>query len=559
MPDARRAGTTTPSRRWTGPVLWASFLAVAVASAFQALRRPGYDRLADLQVYLGAIDAVRHGQPLYDYAAANGDPFTYPPFALLVLWPAGWLTEPAARVVWLAATVLAVAALAMAGAVRWPGRVPGRRRVLAALIALVLIVSAPVQSDLRMGQVSLFVVLLTLVDALELVPPRWRGLLVGIAGAIKLTPLLFVPYYWVSGRRRDAARALAGFAGASLIGLLVLPGDSLRYWLSAVFTTSRIGDLASLGNQSVQGMLIRAGLPLRALPLVWLVLVALICAVALWRAGGLARAGRRTEAGVLIGCATVAASPVSWTHHQVWTVLAAMLLIGGGRPVRRTAGAFLLVAMILSVGNVAAWLIPGSTAVFLFDNARALGAVAVCCAGFGAAATAVRARPDTAPIGGAGKVARSPWAAAVAVAATLVVGAAIFTVMPLPARSDPALRAYTQADFDAGRLPSGDQQGFTCPADSCDDLTFGGQLPLNYSVGYDGSTSSITGAVDPERIARLVYLAAPGAAQFTVPVFQYSDHRWGFALQATTSWYAHLRGYDRQGRLVISTGGKFQT
>jgi alpha-1,2-mannosyltransferase len=48
----------------------------------------------------------------------------------------------------------------------------------------------------------------------------------------------------------------------------------------------------------------------------------LICGLALWR---LARQGYLVHAAVLIGCATIAASPVSWTHHQVWTVLAGML------------------------------------------------------------------------------------------------------------------------------------------------------------------------------------------------------------------------------------------
>ena len=53
---------------------------------------------------------------------------------------------------------------------------------------------------------------------------------------------------------------------------------------------------------------------------------------------------------MLVGCATVAASPVSWTHHQVWTVRAAMLMIAAYGVLRRIAGAVLLLVMIFSVG-----------------------------------------------------------------------------------------------------------------------------------------------------------------------------------------------------------------
>src|SRR2546430_13438160 len=53
-------------------------------------------------------------------------------------------------------------------------------------------------------------------------------------------------------------------------------------------------------------------------------------------------------AAVVVGCATVAASPVSWTHHQVWTVLAGLLLVAGGGRARLTSGLALLVVMTRS-------------------------------------------------------------------------------------------------------------------------------------------------------------------------------------------------------------------
>jgi alpha-1,2-mannosyltransferase len=48
---------------------------------------PVTDRLADLGVCWGAPQAVGTGEPVYSFHAANGDPFTYPPFAMALFYP----------------------------------------------------------------------------------------------------------------------------------------------------------------------------------------------------------------------------------------------------------------------------------------------------------------------------------------------------------------------------------------------------------------------------------------------------------------------------------------
>ena len=107
--------------RWRVRGLWFVFAAVAVVSSILVLRRPGYDRLADLQVYRGAVLWAQAGHPLYDYAAQNGDPFTYPPFAAVVFWPISWLPESVIDVVWLCGVCAAVAGIALAVSRRWCG------------------------------------------------------------------------------------------------------------------------------------------------------------------------------------------------------------------------------------------------------------------------------------------------------------------------------------------------------------------------------------------------------------------------------------------------------
>jgi alpha-1,2-mannosyltransferase len=72
-----------------------------------------------------------------------------------------------------------------------------------------------------------------------------------------------------------------------------------------------------------------------------------IAALALHRATRWARDGDWFSALVLTGAASVVLSPVSWTHHQIWLVLAALLPVPAWA--RRAWPALVLVVMLLPV------------------------------------------------------------------------------------------------------------------------------------------------------------------------------------------------------------------
>jgi len=510
--------------------LWVVFGAVAVVSCALVWRRP--DRLSDLHIYYGALQHLRAGQPLYSYVAANGGPFTYPPFAALVLFPIALVPAGLLDVLWLAATVGALVAIAAA---------VGRSKPdVVAAVACGLLLSAPAQSNLRFGQVSVFVVLLALVDAAGLTPARYRGCLVGVAAAVKLTPLLFVVYFVAARRYRDAGRAAAAFGVCAAVGALVLPSASLTYWTGTVLDTSRIGNLASLGNQSVQGMLLRVGVPPTVLPLVWAALVGVVCLVALARARQLARDGHHTAAAVLVGCATVAASPVSWTHHQLWPVLAAMLLIGAHGAVRRAAGAALLTAMVLSLGVVLGEVSMRPGVQFLLENARALGTVGVCVFGAALAArhtsgAALAARQRSGAALAVSHRARR-WVAAGAVAAAV----AVVAVQPLPASADPTFKAYRSADTANPRY------FYVCrDRTSCAD--FIGDRTIRYGIATEKTKVRVNGVVDPS-VGRLEYHSAPGGRPREIPLIALYPGQRVFSFRSASLAHGRLVAYDAAGR-----------
>lgn len=533
--------------------VWALFGGIAALSSVLVMRRPAMDRLSDLHVYYGAAQAVHSGRPLYGYVAENGDPFTYPPFAMVLLRPIAVVPEPVLQVAWLVLTCAAVAVIAAAvggaltaGAPTFPKATRHRQPAVAAGACAVLL-SAPAQSNLRFGQVSVFIVLLALVDAVGLTPARYRGVLAGVAAAVKLTPLLFIGFFLVARRRADAGRAVAAFVACAALAAAVLPADSWAYWTATMVETSRIGNLASMGNQSVHGMLLRAGAPPGALPVVWAGLIAVICGVALVRARRLQLDGLSSRAAVLVGCATVAASPVSWTHHQIWTVLAAMLLIATRGAAQRVAGVLLLVVMTVSLGALLGDVSTYPGVQFLFENARSLGAVAVCLAGCGGVAAVAGRRTTPARVG---------LRLATVAAATL----AGFTLLPLPAGADPTFKAYKMDDaanpryFFVSRAWAVGASG--SPPGS--ELRWGEVRPgaarlgvLRFGLLREKTKVRVNGVVE-ESVARLEYWSAPGGSPRDIPLLRVSPGEREFSFRSATLAHGRLVAYSADGRVLAT-------
>ena len=312
--------------RWVWPIAVVLLLApVAVVAVWP----DAHLLMIDLQVYRAGGEAVLRGTPLYEGGVLLDLPFVYPPFAALVFVPLAALPLPLVKTLWTAAGVGLVVFVVRRSAalLEWE---PGRA-VLALLVATVLALD-PVHTTLNLGQVN--VVLLALVLADLTGPPRpWTGVGVGLAAAVKLTPLLFVAYLLLTGRWRAAATAAGTFLAALALGFAIDPVDSAVYWLHGTFAAAdRISPVAGGSNHALTGLLARAGAP------GW---VGLLAAGAL-AVAGLAVAVRVHRRGhvllglTLCGLLAAAAAPFAWSHHYVWFAPLVVLLahpVGpGGAP-----------------------------------------------------------------------------------------------------------------------------------------------------------------------------------------------------------------------------------
>jgi alpha-1,2-mannosyltransferase len=278
------------------------------------------DSMIDLQVYRAGGMAWLHGVALYgDFPGPLPGPrlpFTYPPLAAVLFSAFAvlpyWLTKTLVTL----ASLLALTATTVAVAGRLS---PCLKWTLGPAAATAALLVEPVRSTFDFGQVNLGLMALVAVDCLAV--RRCRGVLVGLAAAIKLTPAVFVVHFLAKRDWRAAMTSIASFVGFALAGFLFAPNDSRQYWVSTVFDPSRVGGLAYTNNQSIRGLLHRLHPAPAAETLLWLVLTLLVLALA-WRAAR--RANDDVTRLVAVGVAGLLVSPVSWSHHWVWAVPAFM-------------------------------------------------------------------------------------------------------------------------------------------------------------------------------------------------------------------------------------------
>ncbi|MEW2498736.1 glycosyltransferase family 87 protein [Streptomyces nodosus] len=308
-------------------------LAVTVFTATVPLLRGWFD----LRVYHGTVDAwVHHGGHVYDYrvpGTAYG--FTYPPFAALSMLPMAFVGLHTAVV---GALLLDLAAVAV---VLWILLGPELRRhgwFGWALAGCALALLEPVRDTVSFGQVNLLLLALVLADAwlLSTGRTRWAGVGIGLAAAVKLTPVVFIGLLLLARRWRAAALATAVAGSATLLAAWAAPDASRFYWTHAVWDTSRVGRLDYVSNQSLQGVLARLAVPEEPSRAAWALAVLLVLAVWVWRTRRALRAGDWRAAFALTGLVMCLISPITWVHHLVWLLPSFAVLVRARR--LRTAG-----------------------------------------------------------------------------------------------------------------------------------------------------------------------------------------------------------------------------
>lgn len=281
---------------------------------------PWNPNMLDLDVYRRTGEFLLQGTDIY----AKGEylPWIYPPFAALFTVPITLVSSDVAEVGWLAVNVVALMAmLYRVGLSGW---------TLSLVTTAAIWLVEPVRETLGFGQLAILLVTAAVLDSMpgprvfqrRLLPEGW---LTGVATAVKLTPAVIAVHNFFAGKRRGGITAFLAFLAATALAFAVLPGTSITYWGKLIRGDSGINDgILFKTNQSVMGVWTRLfGEANRG----GLVVALIVLAVGIVASVALHRVGEQALALCVAGLTGLLVSPISWSHHYVWIVPLAVLLI----------------------------------------------------------------------------------------------------------------------------------------------------------------------------------------------------------------------------------------
>lgn len=306
----------------------------------------------DLGVYRKAADFIAAGANPYDSATFDTADlrWQYPPFALFLVAPLHWIPIDLLFAFWTVTAIalpllvmVAVAARRILGPVESGLRAHVMRAIIVVSLTVVAASASTILNAFHLGQIG---VLLAALVFWDLAAPnswmgrgRWRiprGVGVGLATAIKLTPAIFVVHLLITKQWRIAINAILTTLTSWLIAFIVFPSFSFYFWfqgglfraasdnsperivhedniaIGAAFDRIRIDLGADIATMS-------------AMPR--LVIMVLAGVLGLLAARYLHRAGRGLLAVVAVGLTATLVSPVSWLHHGTFLALLAPVVL----------------------------------------------------------------------------------------------------------------------------------------------------------------------------------------------------------------------------------------
>jgi alpha-1,2-mannosyltransferase len=314
------------ARGWAWPIASAA-VALAGATALALVHSQ-----VDLSTYLLGGAHARSGDLFTVTYPGDGLGFTYPPFSALLFAPFAHLPVRVCEVAF-AWVNLGALFLLVAACLRAVGRTLERRTVLWWSLALLLpvIMLDPVRQTFLLGQVNIILALMIVAD-MTLDLPLPRGILVGLAAAIKVTPLILIPYLFLTRQGRAGVRAIAAFLAAALLADGASPASSWAYWTHYIVVPQRAGMLSWIGNQGLIGAFERMAGRVVTTPTTFLI-VATVAGFGVVVAAIAYRRSSPVLGLLVVEAAESLANPVSWSHHFIWIVLlVAWLALAEDRP-----------------------------------------------------------------------------------------------------------------------------------------------------------------------------------------------------------------------------------
>ena len=321
--EASQQRALPPLHPWLArlqPVVVIVGLVVGAIALYRGIRHAIEQYLLDVGVFQDAGRAMMNNFPLYseDFPTRSGFRFIYPPFAAWLFEPLAWMEENLMEVVWTIATFVAVFLVVAMAVYRLQ---LGKWWLWSIGFAGMAFYIEPLRAHVMYGQINIFLILLVCADVLGYTPRKIRGIGIGVAAGIKITPAAYALIFLVRMDWWSLVRSFVFFVVTAIIGAILRWDESIYYWTEEFLVSDRGGAPPYPPNQALTGLIARLGTSNEFAQMVMkpgFVLIAVLC---LWGAWRFERAGRPVHAFLLVIMGIVLATPLAVTHHWAGVVL----------------------------------------------------------------------------------------------------------------------------------------------------------------------------------------------------------------------------------------------
>ncbi len=324
-------------------------LGIIIATVATATQVMLTDFPIDMIIYREGVKAFMAGDEVYSVPMMAGDialPFLYPPFGALVMVPlAGdWFSDAMAGdiVIILSNLLIGLIVLLLAFALN-------KQRVtrfassdvisVASLIWGIVLIFEPVRLNNGFAQINIILMALVALDLIPRKRLKWlpQGWLIGVAAAIKITPLAMLLYFLVRKELKPIITAGISAIVATTIAAAVRWDVTWEYFTVNLMSMGSGGEIgvqtAYQSNSSIKGFLERLYTSQESMEtasmittIIWFCLAIITVVLGGWLMIALMKRGLNIEAFIINAFIMLLISPVSWSHHWVWLTIAIPVL-----------------------------------------------------------------------------------------------------------------------------------------------------------------------------------------------------------------------------------------
>jgi alpha-1,2-mannosyltransferase len=309
--------------------------------------------------------AVRYGAPRVGLLGAPY--FIHPPTATVAVLPFARLPWQVAALAWAAASLVALVWLAFSLLALWTPDValPASR---VALLTLALALWPPTLHCFEKGQWSIWLAALLAAGWRSLAAGRLAraGGLVGVAAALKVTPIVILGHLLLRSRRAAAAM-LVTTGGAALVALAAIgPAAWWRFaadasrneaawapWLANSASLDGVYARLLTSNPFSRPIVVAPGLARAAFTATALLLLAIAIAAAWRRRDG--APSSQTRAGAAWFTLPLLLNPLGWSHLVLVLLAPLVVLVRNASPRQRSAATLVLAALSVPRQRLIQW------------------------------------------------------------------------------------------------------------------------------------------------------------------------------------------------------------